>query len=155
MVIHQSQGHGGQPTGVRIILYVRDRYDLVQVNQWHNVLTLEHDGLSRGDTARDTGTGILIDGLGEKHGCSSLIGPALAQHSNTRLSFGWAVTATKWHYRADSGRGLSGSMLFGRDLGTQDCPSSCLPVCLGGFTLVEFYRTANQGRKAAIDTLSS
>jgi hypothetical protein len=28
--------------------------------------------------------------------------------------FGWAVTATKWHYRADSGRGLSGRMLSGR-----------------------------------------
>jgi hypothetical protein len=28
--------------------------------------------------------------------------------------FGWAVTATKWHYWADSGRWLSGSMLSGR-----------------------------------------
>jgi hypothetical protein len=46
--------------GFAFFLYVRDGYDLVQVSQRHNVLTLEHDGWFRIHTARDTGTGILM-----------------------------------------------------------------------------------------------
>jgi hypothetical protein len=45
---------------------------------------------------------------------------------NMRRSFGWAVTATKWHYWADSGRGLSGSMLLRRGPKLSgSCPDPC------------------------------